>query len=348
MKKMKYNKLFWLLHICGWGLLFFLNSGSKYLYVTTLKPQYIFFEGLITYSLGFIFTLSLRYYLKYQIDFESFKKADVLKILIAYVFAGFVYSLGMLLPFPLYTYYHNDAVILSAQLIAGNAINAYLFILYWLILYVSIKKYLTLKAVQQNQPALKRELKISQLNTLKGQINPHFMFNCLNNIRALMLEDVAKAREMITRLSELLRYSLGHNDQDKVKLHEELEVVENTIALSKIQFEDRLNFMQEVDQSLLDQMVPPMIIQMLIENALKHGIAHQQKGGEVFLKISDEDQTIIIQVINSGRLVQQKEGTQIGIKNIHKRLNLIYKNRASFDLKQQQGKVYATIVVPQQ
>ncbi len=344
---MKNNRLFWILHISGWGLLFFLNSGTKYLYVKTLKPQYVFFEGLIVYSLGLLFTLGLRHYLKYQIDFENFKKVYFFKILIAYLFVGFVYSLTLLLPLPLYTYYHNDEVIISFQMILGNVINTYIYLLIWLILYVSIKKYRRLRKVQMNQLVLKKELKVSQLNTLKGQINPHFMFNCLNNIRALMLEDVAKARDMITHLSDLLRYSLGHNDQDKVVLSEELEMVNNTIALSKIQFEDRLNFRQEIDKTLLDEMIPPMIIQMLIENALKHGIAHQQQGGKVLLKISSLKKKIIIQIINSGRLIEHESSTQIGLKNIHKRLKLLYKDKSSFDLKEKDDKVYATVVVPQ-
>ena len=97
----------------------------------------------------------------------------------------------------------------------------------WLVTYLVIKLLLKLNRDRIERLELNTTLKQAQLNTLKGQINPHFMFNSLNNIRGLMLEDVEKSREMLTKLSEILRYSLTKNNVDSIPVHEELEVVEN-------------------------------------------------------------------------------------------------------------------------
>jgi LytS/YehU family sensor histidine kinase len=121
---------------------------------------------------------------------------------------------------------------------------------------------------------LESNLKESQLNTLKGQINPHFMFNSLNNIRGLMLEDVTAARNMLTSLSETLRYSLTKSESNSIALEDELDMVKNYIELSKIQLESRLQFESFIDENSLSTQIPPMIIQMLIENAIKHGISN--------------------------------------------------------------------------
>ncbi len=172
------------------------------------------------------------------------------------------------------------------------------------------------------------------------------MFNSLNNIRGLMLEDVEKSRDMITRLSEMLRYSLTKNKIDTIVLKEELEMVDNYIELSKIQFEDRLRFSSQVDEKLLNVEIPPMIIQMLVENAIKHGISNLRNGGNISLSISESKKQLIIKVSNSGVLTESKSTTKVGLDNIKKRLALLYKDEASFFLKAEDNTVIATIKLP--
>src|SRR5690606_39358999 len=109
------------------------------------------------------------------------------------------------------------------------------------------------------------------IDTLKGHVKTHSMFNSLNNIRGLKLEEVERSREMLTKLSEILRYSLTKNKLNDIPVEEELEMVDHYIDLSKIQFEDRLKFTKRVDPDTLELDIPPMLIQLLVENAIKHG-----------------------------------------------------------------------------
>ena len=172
------------------------------------------------------------------------------------------------------------------------------------------------------------------------------MFNSLNNIRGLMLEDVEKSREMLTKLSEILRYSLTKNNVNSISVREELEVVDNYIDLSKIQFEDRLTFLKNVEKDTLDLNIPPMIIQLLIENAIKHGISNLKHGGKIILEIKKRDGQVQIEVRNTGSLKVAKNSTQLGIKNIKQRLNLLYAQQASFTLQEEADEVVANVKMP--
>ena len=216
----------------------------------------------------------------------------------------------------------------------------------WTLIYTIYYSTVQLKNNLIEKVNLESTLKDSQLNVLKGQINPHFMFNSLNNIRGLILENPEKSRDMITRLSEMLRYSLTKNDIDTIPLEEEIEMVENFIEISKIQFEDRLQFVPEIAIETLKVKIPPMVIQLLVENAIKHGIATIKDGGVIILKTTIENNKLTIVVSNTGKLVITENTTQVGLKNIEERLHLLYGNEATFELKQIDDKVVATIIVP--
>jgi sensor histidine kinase YesM len=338
--------LFWILQIIGWNAPA-LNSWAKFLTDTPLKPSYIIIEGLVVFATGIFASSWLRLKLKGNVDFEKFSRQTFKKIALAYFIASILYFLLTLLFASLaYILIQQKPLDVSVMMLISNGLNSFIFMLIWLVFYISIKTIIRLRAVKIKQLELQSEIKEAQLNTLKGQINPHFMFNSLNNIRGLILEDQHKARDMLTRLSEMLRYSLNKENADTIDLSEELEMVENYIALSKIQLEKRLTIKQTIDKTLMSCQIPPMLIQMLVENAIKHGIANQAQGGTVSLNICKKDNKLIIQVINTGKLVQASQSTQLGIINIQKRLKLLYNSQANFTLQEQNQHVIATIKMP--
>ncbi|WP_245984134.1 sensor histidine kinase [Gillisia mitskevichiae] len=248
-----------------------------------------------------------------------------------------------------YIYDRADVFNHESQGLKGNLlfiINYSIYFLVWAGFYVAVKGLMELNNGRETRLQLESNLKESQLNTLKGQINPHFMFNSLNNIRGLMLEDVDRARNMLTSLSETLRYSLTKSDSNAIALEDELEMVENYIEISKIQFEDRLQFYTNIDKSTLNIQIPPMIIQMLVENAIKHGISNLKEGGKISLSTSLNPNHLLIEVVNTGVLSQSEDSTQLGLKNIKKRLELLYGEAATFSLKEIKNQVIATIKIP--
>jgi len=345
MIKVKQNNWFWILQLIGWGIPGSLNTFGAWI-TTDINKNYLIVKGFLFLFAGIIASTMVRYYLKKRVKFEKFQNNEIKIILIAWLIGTIIFVLLLLPDIYIYTLFYEEKHETTSLEIISTIANATLFILFWLVFYIAIKVSRNFRQNRMERLKLKATLKESQLNTLKGQINPHFMFNSLNNIRGLMLEDVDKSREMITRLSEMLRYSLTKNSLDKIALTEELEMVENYIALSKIQLEDRLDFTKEIDKTVLKTEIPPMLVQMLIENAIKHGISNLPKGGKVNLKIIKEANNLIIEVANTGKLIIDKTSTKVGLENIKKRLSLLYQNKASFSLLEIKENVVAKIVIP--
>lgn len=344
--KIKQNRWFWGLQLMGWGSIAGLGIWTKLEFAKDLDSTYIVLEGLLILLSGIIISALLRNYFKKTVLFNEIQSTNYAKVFIAIAIAILLFAATLFIAKPLSDYYNTKALEINGTFVASQLINSTVFFLIWSVLYFGIKITQNFNNNKLEQSRLKTALRDSQLNTLKGQINPHFMFNSLNNIRGLMLEDVDKSREMITRLSDMLRYSLTKNSLDKIALTEELEMVDNYIELSKIQLEDRLNFTKEIDENIKSTEIPPMLVQMLIENAIKHGISNLPKGGEVVLTIKKEAQNLIIEVKNTGKLANNKTSTKVGLANIKKRLSLMYGDNADFSLKEEDNNVVAIIIIP--
>jgi two-component system, LytTR family, sensor kinase len=185
---------------------------------------------------------------------------------------------------------------------------------------------------------LKYQAKINEikLNHLRSQLNPHFIFNALNSVRALVDEDPQKAKSAITQLSNILRFSLIMDNKKVISFADEFNTVKDYLNLEKIRFEERLNVRFEVEKAAYKYKIPPMMLQTIVENAIKHGISNLVKGGIVELRCTvGLTGDLYIQVKNSGQLrsnpSRRKENGH-GINNTVQRLKLIYGNKASFKI----------------
>lgn len=160
-----------------------------------------------------------------------------------------------------------------------------------------------------------------ELQVLRAQINPHFLFNALNNLRALINEDPARAREMLSRLSNTLRHTLQHSAKERVPLADELAVVRDYVALEQLHHEERLRVDWQVDPAAAGASVPPMLLQLLVENAIKHGIARTPGGGVVDIKIRRHGAILSVAVANPGQWAPgASDSTGLGLVNLRERL----------------------------
>lgn len=345
---------YWTIQIIVWS---FLTGVIAYAYWVSgnelkLELWQVIVDFSVVILLAIFFTHQLKILLKKWIEFDNLKLNDGFKILALLTATALLFSLVYIVYIKLMyslVYLRPDALDHPSQSLKNNIIFILNFIIYfiiWTVFYVAIKGLMELNNSRETRLKLESNLKESQLNTLKGQINPHFMFNSLNNIRGLMLEDVDRARNMLTSLSETLRYSLTKSNVNSIALEDELEMVENYIDISKIQFENRLQFETNIDKTSLNTQIPPMIIQMLVENAIKHGISNLKEGGKVKLLTSIENGQLLIEVTNSGKLSSSPNSTQLGLKNIRQRLKLLYGEAATFSIKELGNKVVATIIIP--
>lgn len=160
-----------------------------------------------------------------------------------------------------------------------------------------------------------------ELQVLRAQINPHFLFNALNNLRALINEDPARAREMLSRLSNTLRHTLQHSAKERVPLADELAVVRDYIALEQLHHEERLRVDWQVEPATTGASLPPMLLQLLVENAIKHGIARTAGGGVVQIGIRRDGGRLHIAVDNPGQWKPgSSDSTGLGLANLRERL----------------------------
>lgn len=187
----------------------------------------------------------------------------------------------------------------------------------------------------------------AELKNLRSQLNPHFMFNAMNSIRALIDEDPEKSKEAVTQLSNVLRSSLVHAKKELAPLQDELALVNDYLSLEKIRYEERLEVITNVDANTLTLLVPPLMIQTLVENGIKHGIAQRIKGGRIEITTFKNSQELIIEIRNTGKLADnQKTETGIGVANTQKRLKLIFGNNAKFELSQEEEMVKSVVIIP--
>ena len=186
----------------------------------------------------------------------------------------------------------------------------------------------------------------AEAKVLRSQLNPHFTFNALNSIRALVFEDPAKAQISITQLSNILRNSLLADRRKTVDLQEELKTVEDYLELEKVRYEDRLKYTIKSNPQAVYWQVPPMMLQTLVENGIKHGVSKEMHGGFLDVTSDIEDDILIIKIRNTGNL----EGTDsggVGLKNTAERLSILYGKGASFKIFQEtEGVVCSEVRIP--
>jgi hypothetical protein len=189
--------------------------------------------------------------------------------------------------------------------------------------------------------------KEARLNKLSAQLNPHFFFNSLGNIKFMVTENPGSARRAIDLLSDLLRNSLYGKDDALLPAREEVSLVKDYLELEKLRFEERLQIAITIDDALLDTLIPPFSIQVLVENAIKHGIEKTKEGGLITMNLAMKDGQIMITVQSPGELHIQQHSRGLGLKNLEERLRLQYNGKASFTIREVPGKqVLATLLIP--
>jgi len=202
----------------------------------------------------------------------------------------------------------------------------------WETIYFGVHYFERLQNAEVEKLRLAVAAKDSELRALLSQVNPHFIFNCLNSLRALIVEDPARAQSMVTELSNILRHTLQSGRTETVPLEEELEAVTAYLKLEQIRLEERLRVQIDIAPESLDTRIPPMLLQTLVENGIKHGVARLPRGGEIRVAASVENRAVKIQVRNSGQLVDGAGSTRLGLENARERLRLLYGSAASLAL----------------
>lgn len=234
--------------------------------------------------------------------------------------------------------------------VVGDGLQGQLFICAWIFIYISITSSRHIRQVDLVNLRLQNSLKEAQLSSLANQLNPHFLFNTLNNIRFMMHENVAQADHMIVALSDILRYSLASSAQEKVRLSEELNIVERYLAVIRTQLENRLSVSIDIPRALHTALVPPMIVHLLVENAIKHGLDQLYQGGKLSISACEHERKLVLTLVNDmpSTSVESRPGMGIGLSNIERRLHLLYGHNASLESRVEAGQFIVVLTLPKE
>jgi sensor histidine kinase YesM len=326
---MNRERLYWILQILGWGgfafVIIFLASLNGRVSAVQILPIVV----LAMFNL--VSTHFLRYIVKTYNWFKLRISQLLFQSLLAILALSFVYVVAQILVNIVFNTL-NPTEDFRILVIIATLFQAFLFYVVWFLLYFLFH------FLDNYNTSLKYEAKINEirLNHLKSQLNPHFIFNALNSVRALVDEDPVKAKSAITRISNMLRFSLMMDKKQTIDFAEELNTVKDYLELESIRFEERLQIRYLIEDEAYSYKIPPMMLQTIVENAIKHGISNLVKGGLIEIKCREGlNEDLYIQVKNSGHLDQtpslkSKGDEGHGLSNTVQRLKLIYGDQASF------------------
>lgn len=337
------NRNFWIAQLIGWGLM--ASSNLSVQLIAGFPWRLLLYNSITPLIVGFLVTSAYRHLIR-KSNWRDWTLGKVVlmilgsTILLTGSFLVILYSVFIFL-------FQKENV--SLQEVLSNTMVFLLIMLIWNLLYFCIHYFNNWNLAEIEKWKLASEIKDAQLGSLKSQINPHFVFNTLNNIRSLILEDGDKARDMLLNFSDLFRYALKNTDQSKVTLKEELRIVNQYLELLSIQYEDKLTYGIDVTPDLEHMELPPMMLQLLVENAVKHGISQFKNGGVILINVERGDGFLNVQVKNTGSLkISSQLGDKLGVglENIRKRLELIYNGKANLKIREAGDQVIAAIKIP--
>lgn len=219
-----------------------------------------------------------------------------------------------------------------------------------LVIYM-VQYYRQFRAEERRRSAVEKDLLTSQLETLRGQLQPHFLFNTLNTVAELIHADPDLADQVITKLSEMLRLTLDTGKAIEVPLREEMEFIDLYLDINEIRFEERLQVTREIHPETLDLFVPTLITQPIVENSIKHGVSSRVEGAKIAISSTIKDKQLVLRISDDGPGLgsDYDESTPVGIglKNTRARLEQLYGDEHSFSISDMDGGgVEVVIVIP--
>jgi hypothetical protein len=218
----------------------------------------------------------------------------------------------------------------------------------WSIFYLAVLSLRRANHAESEALRLEVAAKDAELRALQAQVNPHFFFNSMNSVRALIYENPDSAALMIDQLASVMRYALQSGQHDTVPLLAEMEAVQAYLSIEKIRFEERMQINVEVGIGLEQVRIPPMALQTLVENAVKYGVEASPTGSEIRIRAQRmDDGTVHIEIANLGAIVPFANSTKVGLVNTRKRLALALGEHALLDLSENSGWVRATLTLPE-
>lgn len=339
---------YWVFQLVGWGACALINLFFAFVFNQIDDEGVLYCRVLLFVELGVIFS----HFMRSTIRSNNLLIRPINQQIVLFVILTLLYAVGISLAQSIFEYYY-ELVVSKGEVLPfhimyyRNLWSSFILLFIWNCIYFMFHYVAKSRKQQMDTLQLEALVKALELKTIKAHINPHFIFNALNSIRALIDENPARARTAVTELSNILRSSLNAEKAETVSLGEELKIVKDYLALENMRFEDRLRVEYEIDEQTLAQPVPPMMLQTLVENAIKHGISRQVKGGVVKIISDFKENFHELAVQNTGYLNGRSSSKGFGLSSTQDRLSLLYGEKAKFEIRQlNPDLVEARVLIP--
>ncbi len=332
-------------------LISFFFVGQQYFLSANFDKEFDFINSLsfqLTYYYAWacIFFVIVPVANKYRFERDQWKKNILIHLAFGLIFA-FTHRITSWFIYVLIMVPEKLNLIFSAKVVNGVFDS---FITYWFILgtYYGLDYYSQYREHKLKAIELETQLAHAQIRALKMQLHPHFLFNTMHAISTLMEEDIKTARRMIAKLSSLLRQTLDNIGVEEVPLNQEIEFLKSYLEIEQTRFQERLKISYKIDPQTLNASVPNLILQPLVENAIKHGISPYAQGGKVEIVSEKNNDRLVLKVSDDGKGSRNgnfKEG--VGLKNTKERSTQHYGNDFSMEIKTDEGKGFTvTLTIP--
>jgi two-component system, LytTR family, sensor kinase len=305
------------------GFVFYFIFGTMYWLANSLQSEFKFNmwkEALVDYSLKGALTIPVWYLLFVVLKNKSLSFRLKVHLITCPIYVFLWFHLFRFFAVMLGLFYLKGT---------GKVWDIYIPTLFYFLQFGFFHAYeywqnFQLQTVKENE--LKEAARVAEINSYKAQLQPHFLFNTLNSINATLTSDNEPARELIAKLSDTFRYATKISDKELIPLQEEIQFIKTCLELEQARFSDRLKLIYEIDEKLINNLVPPMILQPIVENAIKHGIAKSVDGGAITIAINEVSNKMNFTICDTGfGLVNSHlSDTGIGLSNTKKRLQILY------------------------
>ncbi len=338
-------KLYWVCQFLGWFSYTFIMWVLNELEGKELGFYFVS-SLVITFTLGILISHTYREVIL-QLDWLRLKIVDLIpRVILTSILCGVAYY--FLYTFIIEIIIAQQKVVLTFLDILTTTINLSVNFILWSLLYFLfhfIQNYRKEEIKNLKWQALSTEV---ELNKLKSQLNPHFIFNSMNSIRALVDENPERAKDSITQLSNILRSSLLMGRQKLIPLSQELQLVNDYLSLEQTRFEERLKVKYEIEENTKDHRVPPMLLQTLVENGIKHGISKLAEGGTITIGAKKNGENLKLTIENTGNFREETDREPgFGLLNSRQRLFLLYGENGVLNISNtKQGTVIAEVTIP--
>ncbi len=342
---------FWLVNITAWSI-FFLVDTFIMSFVDNMKGFSNFVENTLLIFIGFTITCGFRYiYKKY--DYRNKPLSKVLGYIVSVsILGGLLWYASMVIALLLFRSQDIKTiqVVLTFRFTTYKLTGVLPLMTTWSLFYFGIKFWFAWSLEKERAEKADLLAQSAQLQMLRYQINPHFLFNSFSSLRALIRTDKEKAEEMITKLSEFYRYSLTTRDSKEVPLIEEIDAINYYFEIEKIRFGNKIEFEIDVDPLAEEYPIPGFLIHPVIENAIKYGMKTSNQPLRVTLKADVEKGRLKICISNTGKWFSQEKdpkehGTGTGLANIRSRLEYSYPGNHKFEIVEDEGQVKVIIEI---